>query len=317
MKIQKMYMTVDVHVAGEAFRIIKDAPCKYYHSLEQLNEQISGELAEEMQLLLNEPRGFIGLNGCVVVPSIHSEVDAAVLFFNHKGAIPLHYGGIVAVVTMLLESGHLKQSDSNQYKIETLCGVFLVRAHVEKDEVVSVSLESKVCYSIEENLPLHSPIGNIHYSLIQADQVYAVFQKEECSPEICIENIFELKNWGKAILESMPKQPLIKRVVLVDSSHIKENRIKTITFQDDDYIVRSPGFASTSVSYISSLSIGDVRTEEPFINESIFNSFVKVQKVNKKEKGYTFTFTSRGFITGMQTFVLDPTDPFPVGFLLK
>lgn len=80
-----MYTAVDVHVNGEAFRVIKDVPCKYYYNLEQLNEQFSSELAEEMQLLLNEPRGFIGLNGCIVVPSIHTEVDAAVLFLITKG----------------------------------------------------------------------------------------------------------------------------------------------------------------------------------------------------------------------------------------
>ena len=79
-----MYTAVDVHVNGEAFRVMKDVPCKYYYSLEQLNEQFSGELAEERKLLLNEPRGFIGLNGCIVVPSIHNEVDAAVLFLIMK-----------------------------------------------------------------------------------------------------------------------------------------------------------------------------------------------------------------------------------------
>lgn len=84
MNIQKMYTAVDVHVNGEAFRVMKDVPCKYYYSLEQLNEQFSGELAEEMKLLLNEPRGFIGLNGSIVVPSIHNEVDAAVLFLIMK-----------------------------------------------------------------------------------------------------------------------------------------------------------------------------------------------------------------------------------------
>ena len=135
-----MYTAVDVHVNGEAFRVMKDVPCKYYYSLEQLNEQFSGELAEEMKLLLNEPRGFIGLNGCIVVSSIYNEVDATVLFFNHEGSVPLHYGGIVAVITMLLESGYLKKRESNQYKIETLCGIFLVHAYVENDEVISVSV---------------------------------------------------------------------------------------------------------------------------------------------------------------------------------
>ena len=73
---------------------------------------------------------------------------------------------------MLLESGYLKR-ESNQYKIETLSGIFLVHAYVENDEVISVSFESKLCYLIEENLQ----VGNVSYSLIQADKVYAVVEK--------------------------------------------------------------------------------------------------------------------------------------------
>ncbi|PEW02967.1 proline racemase [Bacillus cereus] len=313
MNIQKMYTAVDVHVAGEAFRVIKDVPCKYYYSLEHLNEQFSGELAEEMQLLLNEPRGFIGLNGCIVVPSIHKEVDAAVLFFNHEGSIPLHYGGIVAVITMLLESGYLKKRESNQYKIETLSGIFSVHAHIEHDEVVSVSFESKLCYMVEKDLK----IGNIDYSLIQADKVYAVVEKDTYSPEICVENISELKKWGEATLQAIQKHSLIKRLILVDSSQKEANNIKTITFHEDNFIVRSPGFVSTIVSYVHALFKNDFITNKPFKNESIFNSFITVEKVKKEELGYIFRFESRGFITGMQTFLLDPTDPFPTGFLLK
>ncbi|MEK7016210.1 proline racemase family protein [Bacillus sp. FSL R9-9410] len=313
MNIQKMYTAVDVHVNGEAFRVMKDVPCKYYYSLEQLNEQFSGELAEEMKLLLNEPRGFIGLNGCIVVPSIHNEVDAAVLFFNHEGSIPLHYGGIVAVITMLLESGYLKKRESNQYKIETLSGIFSVDAYVENDEVVSVSFESKLCYMIETNLK----VGNISYSLIQADKVYAVVEKDTYSPEISIENISKLKKWGETTLQVIQKQSLIKRLILVDSMQKEKNHIKSITFHEDNFIVRSPGFVSTIVSYVHTLFKNDYIADKPFRNESIFNSFITVEKVKKEELGYIFRFESRGFITGMQTFILDPTDPFPTGFLLK
>lgn len=313
MNIQKMYTTVDVHVNGEVFRVMKDVPCKYYSSLEQLNEQFSGELAEEMKLLLNEPRGFIGLNGCIVAPSIYTEVDAAVLFFNHEGSIPLHYGGIVSVITMLLECGYLKKRETNQYKIETLSGIFSVHAYVENDEVVSVSFESKLCYMIEQNLQ----VGNISYSLIQADKVYAVVEKDTYSPEISIENISKLKKWGEATLQAIQKQSFIKKLILVDSSQKEKNHIKSITFHEDNFIVRSPGFVSTIVSYVHALFKNDYIADKPFINESIFNSFITVEKVQKEETGYIFRFESRGFITGMQTFLLDSTDPFPTGFLLK
>ena len=70
---------------------------------------------------------------------------------------------------------------------------------------------------IEKNLQ----VGNISYSLIQADKVYAVVEKGAYSPEICIENISELKKWGEA-LQTIQKQSLIKRLILVDLSEREE-----------------------------------------------------------------------------------------------
>lgn len=46
---------------------------------------------------------------------------------------------------------------------------------------------------IEKNLQ----VGNISYSLIQADKVYAVVEKDAYSPEISFENISKLKNGAK------------------------------------------------------------------------------------------------------------------------
>ena len=59
---------------------------------------------------------------------------------------------------------------------------------------------------IEENLQ----VGNVSYSLIQADKVYAVVEKGAYSPEIRVENIPELKRWGEATLQVIQKQSLIK-----------------------------------------------------------------------------------------------------------
>ncbi|PGZ03191.1 proline racemase, partial [Bacillus thuringiensis] len=87
-------------------------------------------------------------------------------------------------------------------------------AYVVDDEVISVSFESKLCYMVEKDLK----IGNIRYSLIQADKVYAIVEKDTYPPKICIENISELKKWGEATLQAIQKQSLIKRLILVDSS---------------------------------------------------------------------------------------------------
>ncbi|WP_299091441.1 proline racemase family protein [uncultured Metabacillus sp.] len=317
MKIQKLYSTTDVHVAGEAFRIIKNVPFIHYQSLEQLNEQFLNVFAEEFNLLLNEPRGFAGINGCLVVPPISPEADAAVLFFNHEGTVPLHYGGIVALTTALLECGHLQPRSSSKYKIETICGLISVTAIMERDEVVLVVIESEACQLIQTNVPLSHPHLKADFSLVQVDQLYAVFEKREIFTEIRIKELSELKRWGQTVLQTLKSDIPVKGLILMDDSHLEEGRIKTITFREDNYIVRSPGFGSTMACYTSLLSKGGLDMEPPFVNESIFDSYLTIHSVNQTESGYQFTLTSRGFITGMQTFVLDPTDPLPAGFLLK
>ncbi|MED4730578.1 proline racemase family protein [Aneurinibacillus migulanus] len=316
MKIQKVYSTTDVHVAGEAFRIIKDVPFIHYESLEQLNKQLPHVFAEEISLLLKEPRGFAGLNGCLVVSPINQEADAAVLFFNHEGTALLHYGGIVAVITALLECGHLQPRASNEYKIETVSGVISAAAIMEKDEVVSVSVESEPCQVIQTNIPLSYLHLHTQFSLVQADQLYAVFEKRDDFVEICVEELSELRSWGKTVLQALRSKTPIKGAILMDDSHLEERQIKTITFREDRYIVRSPGFGSTMACYTHLLSKDGLYMEAPFVNKSIFDSSLTVQAAKQTESGYTFTLASRGFITGMQNLVLDPTDPFPAGFLL-
>ncbi|MFE8698949.1 proline racemase family protein [Cytobacillus sp. FJAT-53684] len=312
MKIQKAYTATDVHVAGEAFRIIKDAPFIHYQSLKQLNEQFPHVYAEEIKLLLNEPRGFAGLNGCLVVPPFSREADAAVVFFNHEGTVPLQYGGVVAVITALLECGQLPLKESNEYKLETASGIISVRAVVENDEVISVKLESKPCQIVQMNIPYK----DTHYSLVQVDQLYAIFKKSDVPFELQMEDLTEVQRWGREVNKALSSQS-IKGVILLDDSLLPNGRIKTVTFRKDHFIVRSPGFGTAAACYASLLFNGEFTMKQPFKNESIFNSFITIQLANQSEDSYQFAFTARGFITGMQTYVLDPTDPLAAGFLLK
>ena len=82
---------------------------------------------------------------------------------------------------MLLESGYLKRESPINTKLKRYLNI-LVHAYVENDEVISVSFESKLCYLIEENLQ----VGNVSYSLIQADKVYAVVEKGAYSPKFVL-----------------------------------------------------------------------------------------------------------------------------------
>ncbi len=315
MKIEKAYQAIDVHVAGEAFRVIQNASLIHYQSLEGLYDKFPLAFQEEKDLLLNEPRGFAGLNGCLVVPPISRDADIAVVFFNHQGTLPVHYGGIVAVLTALLECGQLKVKDINSYNVETVQGVMPVTAMMEEGEVVSVKLESPLCHVMETDIPLSHPQLKTKYSLVQADQLYAVFNKQDFTINIQLEELADVNKWGQTVLQAL--DPQVKAVVLLDDAAIEEGRIKTVTFRDDRYIVRSPGFGATQACFASLLANGTVSIDGILVNESIFGSELQTEVFSQKEEGYQFKMTSRGFITGMQTFILDPTDPLAAGFLIK
>lgn len=317
MKIQKAYTATDVHVAGEAFRIIKDAPFIYYQSLEQLDEQFFHAYADEIKLLLNEPRGFAGLNGCLLIPPFSQEADAAVVFFNHEETVSKHDAGAVAVITDLLECGHLSPKESNEYLLETVSGVIKVHAVMKDDEVVSVLLETNPCQAVQSNVSLSGNGFQTVYSLVQADQLYAIFNKKDVPFELLMDDLADVQSWGQTVNEALASNQSIQRVVLMDDSESGSGRIKTVTFRRDNFIVRTPGFGTTSACYTSLLSGGAVSNEQPLENESIFNSLLTAKLAEQTEGGYKFTFTSRGFITGMQTYLLDPTDPLAAGFLLK
>ncbi|MFB5196516.1 proline racemase family protein [Neobacillus sp. KR4-4] len=317
MNIQKAYTATDVHVAGEAFRIIKDAPLVHYQSLQELNEQFPLAYEEEIKLLLNEPRGFAGLNGCLVVPPFKSGADAAVVFFDHNGTVPMQYGGIVAVITTLLECGQLKAKPSNEYSIETACGVVTVTAVLKDDEVELVELKSEPCQVVQTHVAVSYLDLQTEIALVQADQLYAIFDKAELPFAIEMENLTDINQWGQKAIKALEGQDAVSRVILLDHSQKSEGKIKTVTFRPDRYIVRSPGFGTVAACSTYLLGNGDISADSPIENESIFNGKLTAELSERIETGYKFKFSARGFISGMQTYVLDPTDPLFEGFLLK
>lgn len=311
MNFQKVYTATDVHIAGEVFRIIDDVPFVQYGSLKEFDEQLPSVFLEEMALLLNEPRGFAGINGCLVVPPFTESGDAAAVFFNHEGTLPIHYGGVIAVVTALLESGRLKEKTAGEYFIETVQGVIPVTAVKEKEQVVSARMALGECTVVKTDVPLL----DASYTVVQADQRYALFDNKALGLKIELSELSALKKWGKNTLQELKTNPDIQGVILMDDEALAQGKIKTVTFRKDGWIVRSPGFGPTAACFASLLSRGGIEVDQTLLNESVYGSFLE-SKAHHDGK-VQFAVNGRAFITGLQTFVLDPTDPLPKGFLIK
>ncbi|TMN21436.1 proline racemase [Lentibacillus cibarius] len=303
MNVEKMFTAIDIHVAGEAFRMIIHSPMQLRTQDIASNQSIlENDYAQEKELLLNEPRGHRGINGCMVTPS--SRADYAVLFVNHAGEHRFSYSGLMATLTALLETGNISEKANGLYEVETVNGIYTVRAAYVNQTVEKAGVESDDCRVIES--------AGEDYQLVEVDasRHYAIYSLPESIPAIEMTYLSSIMKWGKQIIAEMDAQSL-HGVILMET--ISSGEIRSVTFEQDGAILRSPGADSTFALYTALAEKGE---QPPKLNNhSIFGS--QLTAVQARESAQRYSMETQAFITGEHQFLYDPDDPLERGFLLK
>ncbi|WP_106497798.1 proline racemase family protein [Lentibacillus sp. Marseille-P4043] len=306
MNVEKMFTTIDTHVAGEAFRIIVHSAITLHEKNLELNQALVEEkYRHEKELLLNEPRGHRGMNGCIVIPS--NTADFACVFVNHDHDVQFKYAGLVASVTALLETGNLAKKENNVYDIDTVNGIHSVYASFENQEVCTTRIKSGACQLAETT---------DDYRLVEIDQSrsYLIYDLPETIAGIRVEDLASIKKWGMETAEQMrSKCILFDGIVITEPHNEKRNEVRSVTFEKDGSILRSPGIDST-FAILTVLSNGTKPLTE-LTNYSIFDS--KLTATFITETNNRFSVETQGFVTGIHQFIYDQEDPLQNGFLLQ
>ncbi|WP_418302001.1 proline racemase family protein [Lysinibacillus fusiformis] len=289
MNFHKSFQTIDTQVVGEAFRIIVQSPIMLMHEdILEADHRLNTQFEDTKQLLLNEPRGHRGMNGCLVLPS--AIASYRLLFFQHAASTNFKYEALVATMTALIEQGTIEISKNNTYSIETVKGVYeaYVKLSEKRDAVLSVHLILKPAHLEGEQV------------IIENERRYMVVEKPQQFKAIVLEELAEISTWG--LLES-EKYSMADGVIMYE---LLDGSVRSVTFERDGYILRSPGVDST-LALIAVLGEEAVKK-----NDSIFGSSIEI--IQKHETGYEIALT--GYITGIHQFVVDREDPLQHGFVI-
>lgn len=306
MDVEKMFHTIDTHVAGEPFRIIVHSPMTLDAAVMELNQDmIDLKFKHEKELLLNEPRGYRGMNGCIVLPS--KAADYTCLFVHHGSDTSFTYSGLVATVTALLETGNIAKKESKLYQIETTHGIYSITAEFEKQEVHTTRFECEEAQVLENN-------ETCNVVQIDKSRNYLIYNLPDSIPSIAIENLAAITKWGKQTITEMERHHAFDGIILTEPVSIQNHaEVRSVTFKKDGSILRSPGADSTFSIFQAWLP------ESPEIttltNQSIFNSTLTATLV--EGTNHRFSMETQGFITGIHQFIYDQADPLEHGFLLK
>ncbi|MEK4485794.1 proline racemase family protein [Psychrobacillus sp. FSL H8-0484] len=301
MNIEKLFCSIDTHVGGEAFRIVIQSSIALIGNDVQSNQKdLADNFENEKKLLLNEPRGHRGMNGCIIAPS--KAADFQLLFFNHECTNDFKYEALFAATTALIETGNLKRTANDSYNVETMNGIYTVHANVENQEVISVYLEGISCSVIA------SSQDSIEVSL-DASRKYLIYPLPNTISGIELDQLAAISNWGIAKTSELIQENIdFNGVILVEEF---SGKVRSVTFEKDGYILRSPGIDSTCAIHTS---INLTESKYEIENESIFGSSLTTKLQYENES--IFSIKAVPFVTGSHEFIFDTEDPLKEGFIL-
>lgn len=334
MKINKMFQTIDTHVAGEPLRIIVDGLPEIKGETQlQRREYCMKNLDHIRELLMYEPRGHHGMYGCIITPPAESTSDFGVLFMHNEGWSTMCGHGIIAVITVGIEMGRLEfKSGMNKFMIDSPAGEITAYANVEDNKVDSVSFENVPSFVLKRNVPLNIDGKSFTADISFGGAFYAIVNSKEIGLEVTKKDLSELQKWGTEIKKQIEKDyeivhPLEKGltgmygVIFSDTPSDKEADLKNVTIFADAQIDRSPCGTGTSARLASLYENNQIKQDDSFVHESITGGKF-TGKMLEETKVANFDavkplVTGAASITGFHQFVIEPEDALPKGFLLE
>ncbi|WP_249365418.1 proline racemase family protein [Cytobacillus citreus] len=324
--LENYIQTIDAHTMGEAARIIVDGlPSVQGNTMMQKKQYLESELDHIRKLLMHEPRGHLNMFGAILTPPCNPDCDLGVLFMDSGGYLNMCGHGTIASVTIAINNGLIAKKD--KVFLDTPSGIVECHVAYENDKVKEVSFINVPAFLFKKDVSvLVEDLGLIKMDIAFGGSFFAIVDAEQFNFKLDIDEQDQIAAIGMAIRKAANEQlviehPEIPEITTIDlvefSLQLDENHYKNTVVFGDGQIDRSPCGTGTCAK----LSTLKLELNEQIIQESIIGSQFKGEVVDfTNVKGYEAIIpkiTGSAWVTGVHKFLLDETDPYTEGFLLK
>ncbi|MBS4190781.1 proline racemase family protein [Bacillus sp. FJAT-49705] len=333
MNFSKMFTTVDLHVAGEPLRVITGGFPEIKGSTQLERRAYCMEHLDHLrEVLMYEPRGHHGMYGCIITPPASPHADFGVLFMHNEGWSTMCGHGIIAVMTVGIETGMFDLSNGKEkFIIDSPAGEVIAYAKYSGTQVESVSFENVPSFVYKKDFPIKMDGYEFNVDIAFGGAFYAVVDSKEMNLKVNFKDLREIQTWGSKIkhcIESQievkhPLEPGLKGIYGVIFSDVPNKEgadLRNVTIFADEQVDRSPCGTGTSARAATLVEHGRLKEGESFVHECITDgrfigevlSLTKVGEYN----AVVPKVSGQAYITGFHQFVVDPRDPLKQGFLL-
>lgn len=326
--------TVESHTEGMPTRVVTSGveviPGK---TMFERRQYFLEHMDDIRQWLMYEPRGHSAMSGAILQPPTRPDAHWGVLYIEVSGCLPMCGHGTIGVATVLVEKGLVEVTEPiTTIRLDTPAGLVSVDVLVRDGKAVNVTLTNVPSFSYALDQSVDVPgYGKITYDMAFGGNFYAIIPVERVGIAFNRGNGQKFLNAGLAISDAInaqnrpvhPENPEIAvchHIDFIAAGDQGEFHWRNAMAIHPGWFDRSPCGTGTSARLAQMVERGQFTEGDVLTNESWIGSQFEGRIVGRTTVGelpaIIPTITGRAWVMGEATWTLDPTDPFPKGFLV-
>jgi proline racemase len=272
------------------------------------------------------------MSGAILQPPTRPDADWGVLFIEVSGLLPMCGHGTIGVATVLVETGMVPVTEPETViRLDTPAGLVTATVGVRDGRAERVTLRNVDAFVVDLDATVDVPgIGPLRYDLAYGGNFYAIVDIADVDLPFDRDHKQEILTAGLSIMDAInavnrPKHPIdplisgCKHVQFLAPDATARHSRHAMAIHPG-WFDRSPCGTGTSARMAQLHARGELPLHTEFVNESFIGTTFTGRLVAESTVGalpsVTPEITGRAWITGTANYLLDPTDPFPAGFVL-
>lgn len=333
MRTNRVLHAVDSHTEGMPTRVITGGVGVIPGAtMAERREWFINNSDDLRTMLMYEPRGHASMSGSILQPATRPDADWGVLYIEVSGLLPMCGHGTMGTATVLVETGMVRVTEPiTTIRLDTPAGLVVAEVAVEDGSARSVTLTMvpSFCLGLDRVVEV-AGLGQVRYDIAYGGNFYAIVDLAEIGLPFERSAKNELLAAGLSIMAAINEQqpPVHPERPDINGCHHVYLKAPDSTAKHSRHAMaihpgwfdRSPCGTGTSARIAQLHARGEIGVGEEFLNESYIGSQFRARIAETTTVGglpaVIPRVTGRAWITGTAQYMLDPTDPFPAGFLL-
>lgn len=330
---RSIFQCIDAHTCGNPVRVVKHGGPELVGN--NMAEKRLDFLAHHDWIrkgLMFEPRGHDMMSGSILYLPHDPAQDAAILFIETSGCLPMCGHGTIGTITVAIEQGLITPREEGIVRLEAPAGLILVSYERQPSgKVTSVRLTNVPSFLAASGLEVDCPgLGKINVDIAYGGNFYAIIDPQENYSDMGDYALSDLIAWSPELRRRLNDRYTMvhpEREDIRGISHIlwtgkptrMEATARNAVFYGEKAIDRSPCGTGTSARMAQWAAKGKLLPDVPFIHESVIGSLFtgRIEQLTQVGDFQAIIPSIEGWaiVTGFNTIHIDPEeDPFAYGF---